>query len=391
MSTREPFDVAVVGAGPVGAALALALARDGWRIALVEQRAPEPVLAETPLDIRVSALAPRSRRLLEELGVWSACATRAQAYTAMEVCDAHSPGRLRFDAAEYGWAELGHIVENRLLSDRLWQALAQESRVRVHCPAQIESLQHEAGITQLGTSTGVLRARLVVGADGAASRVRELLGLGFAGRDYAERGLVAHVLSEQPHGAVARQRFLASGPIALLPLVDGRCSIVWTLPEAEAQRQLAFEPAQFEAALTRASDGQLGRLRLDSARAAFALQRRSAPRFIDAGVALVGDAAHQVHPLAGQGMNLGFDDVLLLRQLLAAARAAGRAAGSASDLRRYERERRSEAAIAAQVFEALHDIYRPHQGPLAVLRGIGMRAIDTQGWLKKLLAQQAAG
>jgi 2-octaprenyl-3-methyl-6-methoxy-1,4-benzoquinol hydroxylase len=281
MTTRgdggRRIDVAIVGAGVVGASAALALARAGLRVAIVEAHAPAPWRADAP-DLRVYALAPDAQALFVRLGAWDAIAgARVSPYRRMQVWDAIGGGELVFDADQLGRPELGHIVEHGLLVDRLWNALASQPNVRRHCPAKAAAIaQDDDGVVlQLDDDTRI-EARLLLGADGAGSRVAALAGIEASERDYGQRGLVCYVRTALPHAATCWQRCLPDGPLALLPCADGRSSTVWSLQDAEAQRLLDADADAFGAELTRALDRRLGECSLDSARGAG--RRRGARR-----------------------------------------------------------------------------------------------------------------
>lgn len=380
MSRREIVDIAVVGGGVVGAAAAVALARDGWNVVLLEAREPPHWHADRP-DLRVYAFASDNAALLDSIGVWPAVRdARAQPYRRMRVWDAAGGDEIRFDADAFGRRELGWIVENNLLVDRLWAALP-EAGVRVLCPEQVVGLEQDADTATLQLASGArLRARLVLAADGGDSTVRAFAGIETFTRDYRQNGLVAFVDHAHPHEATCWQRFLPTGPIAFLPFAgaDGhRSSIVWTLPEAEALRLVRCDEAAFLRELTAAFAGTLGELTSVSQRAAFPLRRQLAQAYVAGRVAVIGDAAHVVHPLAGQGVNLGLRDVTALRSMLGPQRDRGdRDAGSAAVLRRWARERRSENAVAAFSFDALNRLFSNDallptlaRGPLLGLAG----------------------
>ncbi|PKM16512.1 MAG: 2-octaprenyl-3-methyl-6-methoxy-1,4-benzoquinol hydroxylase [Gammaproteobacteria bacterium HGW-Gammaproteobacteria-1] len=393
MSRAESFDVIVIGAGVVGASAALALARDGRRVALVEAHEPAPWQPGSA-DLRVFAFAPDNAALLQSLAVWpKVLSARAQVYRRMRVWDAAAGGELAFDADELGRDCLGWIVENALLVDRLWQALGHEANVRRHCPDRLAALQNDADRVSVSLSSGVqLSAPLAVAADGAASRVREQLGIACAVHDYQQRALVAYVRTALPHQDTAWQRFLPSGPLAFLPCrhdalpesAPGHVSsIVWTLPEHAAQRLAALDPADFCRELTRSFDARLGEVQAVSTRASFPLRRQLAREYVVGRVLLAGDAAHAVHPLAGQGVNLGLRDVAALRGLL--AKAGNRDIGAAHRLAQYQRQRRSENTLAAYSFEAINrafsnDALLPTllRGPLL---GLGGRIAPLRQWL----------
>lgn len=390
---RPPaLDVAVVGGGMVGAAAALALARAGFSTALVEAREPAAWNADDEVDLRVVGLAPSSIRLLDELDVWTSIRReRCAPYAHMHVWDAETGAAISFDAADEGQDLLGCIVENGLVQWELWQAL-ESAGVRRLCPAQVKGFAAGDNRIELEMADGsTLTAAVLVAADGASSPLRELAGIGTRGRDYAQRALVAHVHTERPHQDTAWQRFLPGGPLALLPLADGRSSLVWSLPEAEAQRMLMMDDASFLAELGLASDFRLGRMLATTPRASFALKLQLAESYQADRFVVLGDAAHAVHPLAGQGVNIGLRDVAELRATLVAARAAGRDIGAPHVLRRYARRRRSADTLDAWSFDALARIYAWRSPALVAARGVGVRLLDRLGPLKRRLAEHASG
>ena len=386
------LDVAVVGGGMVGAAAALALARAGFAVALVDAREPEAWAATGDVDLRVVGLAPSSVAMLDGLGVWSRIRdARASAYEHMHVWDAENGAAIHFDAADEGRDVLGYIVENNLVQATLWQAL-DEAGVRRIVPAEVIGYTMREDRAQLDLADGqVVTARLVVAADGAESPLRAMVGIGTHGRDYAQRAIVAHVETAEPHQRTAWQRFLPSGPLAFLPLADGRSSVVWSLPDAEAKRVLALDDDAFRQALGVASDFRLGPILAVGKRAAFPLRLKLAERYEVGRVVLLGDAAHAVHPLAGQGVNLGLRDVAELRDTLVEAREAGRDFAATHVLRRYARRRRSADGLDAWSFDALARVYAWQASPLVAVRGLGVRLLDRIGPLKSRLARHAAG
>ncbi len=391
MSRRLDADIVVIGAGMVGGAAALALARQGYAVQLLDA-APPPVSPGPELDLRVVALAPSSARLLATLGVWPlAERERVAAYRAMHVWDAASGAAFDFDAGLLDAQCLGWIVENRLLQWVLWQALLQAGVVLRSATQAVGHAIDADGVRVDLADGDSLRARLLLAADGRDSPLRQAAGIGVRGRDYGQRAVVAHLRSARPHAHTAWQRFLPGGPLALLPLADGRVSLVWSLPEAEAARMLALDEEDFAQAVGVASDFRLGPLQLCSTRAAFALRLALAERFDAPRLALLGDAAHAVHPLAGQGVNLGLRDVQELCDLLGAARRAGRDPGAATLLARYARRRRSSDARDAYSFDALARLFALQAAPVVAARGLGMRALQVMPALKRKLAQHAMG
>ena len=391
MKSRARLDVAVAGGGVVGAACALALARAGLDVALVEARPVPRWLAEQP-DLRVYALAPDNAALLDALGVWpQVVRARAQPYRKMRVWDAGGGDELAFDAATLARDELGWIVENGLLVDRLWAALV-AAGVQVHCPARVQGMEQDAAGVRLQLDDGTrLEARVAVAADGGASELRRLAGLDVDAHDYGQRGVVAFIETADPHQETAWQRFLPTGPLALLPFTQGRSSIVWTLPEAEAARVLALDDAAFAVALTDASAARLGRAQPVSERAAFPLRRQLVRQQVAGRVLVLGDAAHVVHPLAGQGVNLGLRDVAALRTEVESAQARRVDWASAHRLQRWARRRRSDNTVSAYAFEGINRLYS-NADPLAVLaRGPLLGLAGKLPPLTRALWRHAAG
>lgn len=390
-------DVAIVGGGIVGSTLALLLIRrarlDAGRIVVID---PAPAAAPqpgSPFELRVSAISPANRALLDELGVWQQLdPRRITRYERMRVwhesVPPDSPDVLRFDAAEAGEPDLGSIVENNALQAALLQACASNGIRLIVQSLQALAVDAEAATLQLGDLR--ISAELVVGADGAASAVRTLLGLQAETRDYGQRAIVATVRGERSHGHVAWQRFLSSGPLALLPLPGDECSIVWSALNERADELLAFAPEAFEAELTAASAGVLGTLRLTSKRAAFPLRRLAAQQYVEQRVALVGDAAHVIHPLAGQGVNQGIEDAVALAAALA-QRPARESAGALAALQRYQRERRAGNALVAATVDSLDRLFTGSGSLRSWAAREGMALVGRIASARRFLVRQAAG
>lgn len=391
MSRRGQRDAVIVGGGVVGAACALALAKQGLDVALVEGREAPRWSAETP-DLRVYAFAPDNAALLDTLGVWSSVVgARAQAYRRMRVWDAGGGGELAFDADALGRAQLGWIIENALLADRLWAALP-AAGVRLHCPATVEHVEQDEDGVRLRLADGTrLDARIAIAADGASSQLRRSADIAVDEQDYDQRGVVAYVQTEHSHQDTAWQRFLATGPLAILPFTEGRSSIVWTLPAAEAERIVALNDDDFARELTAASAAHLGQVRPLSARVAFPLRRQLARRFVAGRILLVGDAAHVVHPLAGQGVNIGLRDVSALRERVRDAQQRRVDWTAAHRLARWARERHSESLAAAYTFEGINRLFSTDEMHLTLLRGPLLGLAGKLPPLANLLWRRASG
>ena len=392
------FDALVVGAGVGGAVLAALLVRSRLcqpeRVALLADRLPAPPAAQADWDLRVFALSRASERVLQLAGVWPLLPTaRRTSYEAMCVWDAGGTPRdahsLRFDAAGLGEPNLGHIVDGAQLH---WHACeAARAAGVIFLQASLETLRaHDDAVTLQLDDGRTLRTGLLVGADGAHSRVRQLAGIETAGHAYDQEALVAHIATGQPHERTAWQRFLPGGPLALLPLGDGRSSMVWSVPRTQVPALRALSPDAFGEALTRASDAVLGPCRLTSPLTAFALNLQYALRYIATRTVLIGDAAHVVHPLAGQGLNLGLLDCATLVEILREADGMG-ACGDLRALRRYERWRRSENLLAVAGLDALQSLFSGDQPLLGSLRRAGLRVVAALPPLKDRLARQALG
>lgn len=369
MSRRGQWDAVVVGGGVVGATCALALAAEGLQVALVEGREPSPWSPQRP-DLRVFAFAADNAALLQSLGVWAQIERgHVCPYRRMTVWDAGGGGDLGFDADMLGRRELGWIVENGLLVDRLWAALP-AAGVQVYCPARVEAMEQDAHSVRLRLDDGRrVEAGVAIAADGGESTLRRLAGLEVSRQDYGQRGVVGYVDSELPNQATAWQRFLDTGPLAVLPYEKHRSSIVWTLPDAEAERVLALDDASFARELTNAFAGRLGAMTMASPRAAFPLRLQLAKRYVAGRVLTLGDAAHVVHPLAGQGVNLGVRDVAGLRDLVREAAQRRQDWSSPHRLQRWARTRRSENTVAAYGFDAINSVFSNDELHLTLARG----------------------
>lgn len=387
------FDILVVGGGMVGAALACACVGKGWRIALVEARAPQPSWPPGEVDLRVSALNRASQRTLERLGVWDRITwLGASPYREMHVWDAVGGGSIHFDGAELGEPDLGHIVKNRVIQLALWERLERSEEVTLLCPATVGELKLTADSVLLDLKDGRrVGARLLVGADGSNSQVRGRVGIASRGWLYDQRAIVANVQVGEWHRETAWQRFLPTGPLAFLPLRDGRCSIVWSTTEFKAQGLLGLNEAGLRSELEAAIEGRLGPIGDIGPRASFGLQLQHAEHYVKPRLALIGDAAHAIHPLAGQGVNLGFLDAAALAAALDEARHRRRDIGGLWTLRRYERARRGDNLLMLAAMDGFKRMFGNAVPPLAVLRSTGLSLVDRFGPIKHLFMRHALG
>ncbi|MGI9245732.1 MAG: UbiH/UbiF/VisC/COQ6 family ubiquinone biosynthesis hydroxylase, partial [Steroidobacteraceae bacterium] len=363
------------------------------RIALVDP-APPRRPDDGQLDLRVSALSRASERILAAAGAWEAIEPHASPYQNMVVWDAASTPQqadaLRFTAAESAEPNLGHIVENLRTQWALHQSPFMRGVTAVHSGLVALELDDDAARLTLDDGRR-LACRLVVAADGSQSVARELAGIGRSGWSYDQSAVVAHLRPAQSHRDTAWQRFLPSGPLALLPLRDGRVSLVWSTSPAEAESLLQADEAEFNERVTAASDRVLGEVAVTSERAAFPLALWHARAYVRPRLALVGDAAHTIHPLAGQGVNLGLLDCASLVQVLAQAAERGEELHESRVLRRYERWRRSENAIVLAICDTLNRVFGDRSVAVAAVRRIGMATVTRQPFVRRQLIERALG
>ncbi len=383
--------VIVVGGGMVGATLACLLDRGGVAVTLVDARPPPAWDPGEPVGLRVSALSPGSEAILEQAGAWATVrGERHCPYRRMHVEDGQGAGTVDFEAAVFGLDHLGTLVENDLVIHALWRELRASPRVRLLAPARLAEVERRAQGARCVLEDGtVLEGALLVGCDGPGSAVRRAVGLGGEAWEYNQQAVVGVVHAARPNPGVAWQRFLPGGPLALLPLADGDSSIVWSLPAREAETVLAEDEESFLARLDEATGGWPGAAESVGPRAAFPLAMSLGDHYVAGRVVLLGDAAHVVHPLAGQGVNLGLADAAALVETLFRQRANGQALGAAAGLASFERWRRSETVIMARGVHGLGALFRP--GTLAPLRGLGMRWVGRSWLAREAFLRRAAG
>ena len=379
----ERYQAVVVGAGLVGAATALALGREGLTVALVE-RLPPPVPSEV-WDTRIYAISPASQRFLDRIGAWQRMdAGRIQPVFRMDIAG-DAGGSVRLDAYQAGVSHLAAILESGRLQYALWQALEADGNVARYCPAAIEAIARDGALTRLTLADGsVFETELVIGADGAASRVREWAGLGSTLIPYGQSGTVANFECGRPHRGTAFQWFFDSDILAWLPLPGNRMSMVWSTRTAHANELVGLDAATLVEKVRAAGHDRLGELRLLTPAAAFPLRLIRVEAAVASGVALVGDAAHGVHPLAGQGVNLGFGDAEALVGVLAQHR---RTPGDPRVLAAYARQRAEPVQRMQGLTHGLHHLFADDRA--AWLRNAGMTLVDQLPPLKAALVREA--
>lgn len=388
------YDLLIAGGGMVGAALACALGDADLKIIVLEGAPLERIRPDATLDSRVSAISHASQRIFAAVGAWGGMtAWRVSPFRDMRVWDATGFGSIHFDSAAIGEALLGWILENRVIQFALLERARQLPTVELLCAAMLETAQRlDEGRWRVRLNDGrELTTRLLVGADGAESKVRQLAGIKTGGWGYGQKAIVANVRTAEPHQETAWQRFLPTGPLAFLPLADGRCSIVWATAPEPADALLALNESEFARVLAEAFDRRLGAIVDVGPRAAFPLRLQHTHAYVQPGLALIGDAAHVIHPLAGQGVNLGLLDAATLAEVILDAVAAGHDFGSLKTLRRYERWRKGDNLLMMGVMDGFKRLFGNSLPPVRLLRNIGLNLTDAAGPLKHLIARRAMG
>lgn len=384
-------DVVIVGAGLVGATLACALAQGGIEVALVDREDPARGL-EAGFDGRASALALTSQRLLGALGLWARLADNAAPILDIRVSEARSPLFLHYDSRAGGEEPFGYMVENRHLRRALAEHLPAHSRIRLLAPVRVGRLERTgAGVVARLADGRAIAAPLAVGADGRTSEIRTGAGIRVTAWDYGQVGIVCTVAHERSHDFVAHEHFLPAGPFAILPLLENRSSIVWTERADLAPAIMALDDAEFLFELERRFGDFLGRLRVVGPRWAYPLSLQFAETAIAERLALVGDAAHAMHPIAGQGLNMGLRDVAALAEVLVDARRLGLDIGAAAVLARYQRWRRFDNTLMLAMTDGLNRLFSNDVGPLRLARNLGLGLVNLLPPLKTFFTRHAMG
>ena len=391
----ESTDIAIIGGGLNGAALALALAQTGFEVTIFDA-APPATQTDDAFDGRATAIAAGSRNMLRALGVWQRVSDDAQPIDDILVSDGRvSQGAgaafLHFDHADLGSEPFGHMVENRHLRRALLSALGEEERIDHRAPARVASLDRGPARATLETDRGEWSAALAIACDGRRSATARAAGIGYTGWDYAQRGIVCTVEHDAPHEGVAHEYFLPSGPFAILPLTGNRSSLVWTERAEAARAAMALDDGAFEAEIRRRFGDFLGTARVTGPRWDYPLALALANEYAAPRLALVGDAAHSVHPIAGQGLNLGFKDAAALAEVLTEAARRGEDIGDLAVLRRYERWRRFDNTAMGLGMDAINRLFSTDFGPVRALRGFGLSLVNRAGPARRFFMRQAAG
>ena len=389
------YDIIIIGAGMVGATLACGLAEEAenFSIAVIDANAPDLDWDSDGYDMRVSAITRASQTLFKNIGVWDSITNqRANPYRDMFVWDAGGKGEIHFDCADMGEADLGHIIENRVIVKALRQRIAELPQIELFCPVQLESIEFDKDKTHLILKVKTqLSGSLVVGADGTRSWLRQQADIAIKGWDFDQAALVTTVKTEKYHQDTAWQRFLSTGPLAFLPLSDGYSSIVWSTSPDEAKRLSGISESEFALELEQAFASKLGKIKSVAGRAVFPLRLFETLHYVKPRLALVGDAAHTIHPLAGQGVNLGLADVASLISVITDALNDKKDIGDLKVLRRYERWRRADNRSMLVAMDGLKRLFGSELSAVKGLRSLGLNITDRITPLKNLIMQHAMG
>jgi 2-octaprenyl-6-methoxyphenol hydroxylase len=389
-------DVIIGGGGMVGLSLAIALAEGGLDV-IVADPVPQSAVLDAKFDGRVCALAYASVRMFEALEIWAELKAEAQPISDILVTDSRLDGRpspfsLHFDAAEAGTTALGHIAENRHIRRALFAVAARHANLQLIAPAALTDLKPNGAAIMATLANGeTVTAKLAIAADGRDSPMRELMGLPVIAWSYAQWGIVATVEHEKPHNGVAYEHFLPAGPFAILPMTGNRSSLVWTEKETLAPAMMQLDAAGFDDEIARRFGTHLGRATVTGPRWSYPLKFHLARGFVKPRFALAGDAAHGIHPLAGQGFNLGLKDAAALSEIILDAARLGLDIGSLATLQRYERWRRFDSLVMSLAMDGLNRLFSNDIAPLRLLRDVGIGMIDAIGPARRFFMRHAGG
>ncbi|MUH96954.1 FAD-dependent 2-octaprenylphenol hydroxylase [Aliivibrio fischeri] len=389
----QSVDIAIIGGGMVGLTVAAALENSGLRIAVIESQLPEEELASLP-DIRVSAISRASENILNNVGAWQGILSRRAApYTSMRVWEQDSFAKIEFEAEDIAQHNLGHIVENRIIQLSLLDKISKQENVTLLAPERCTNIMFGESEAWINLESGkAITAKLVVGADGANSWLRNQLDIPLTHWDYGHSALVANIRTVDAHNATARQIFRPEGPLAFLPLGEPNLSsIVWSLDPLQAEDLVSMPEDDFNKRLTTAFDNQLGLCSVEGARQAFPLKMRYAKDFVRDRAVLVGDAAHTIHPLAGQGVNLGLADAAALAETILALQNESKDIGLKVNLRSFERWRKAEAAQMIVSMQGFKELFSGSNPVKKFIRGVGMSLTNELSPVKDECLKRALG
>lgn len=387
------FDIIIIGGGMVGATLGCALGNTPFKVAVVEPVVAPMSWPEDEYDIRVSAITRSTENVFRHIGAWQGMAARrVTPYQGMEVWDATGRGEIEFNAAELGEPNLGYIIENRVILAALLERMAQFPNVQLLCPADATRLERRSDKATLTLANGrTLGARLLVGTDGARSWLRDQAGITTTGWSYEQTAVVATLKTALHHHGIAYQRFMPEGPLAFLPMPNGLSSIVWSTTPERARELVAMEENQFLEELQQAFGEKLGRMEWVGPRGGFPLILKHANRYSSDRIVLAGNAAHAIHPLAGQGLNLGVSDVAALTEVLLDAKREHRDIGDLAVLRKYERWRKADNLSVMAAMDGFKRLFSNDSKPLSLARNLGLTLANNSGPLKTMMVRRAMG
>lgn len=392
--TINQYDVAIVGAGMVGLSLACALSREKLNIAIIDRNMPAPKESWKGFDARVSAIVKSSEYFMKNIGAWKYIEKERHCpYQGMEVWEQDGTASIEFDPAELAYPELGFIVENRIMQWAMMEALKQCDTVHWFCPENISEIQKQDLWEILFESENSLKAELLVGADGALSYVRNYLGIKIKETNLEHKALVCNVVCEKEHHNIARQIFLKNGPLAFLPLAENpfACSIVWSSDYHSSEALMAMGENAFNDMLAKKFEFTLGKIKSSDKRFSFPLFQRHANSYIAEQAALIGDAAHTIHPLAGQGVNLGYMDAAVLSEEVLRAKERGISISSREVLRRYERRRRGQVSLMMATMRGFQQTFSINNADFIGLRNLGVRLTNNVAPIKHHILARAMG
>lgn len=399
VSDVDEFDIVIVGGGIVGLSLASELANSDFTVAIVERNKLDDLSGK--VDCRVSAINRLALKRFQQTGVWqSSLVERACAFEKMFVWDKTGAGQIQFDSAEIGVSELGVIIENKVLQTMLLDVVRAAENITYLCPEEIVKINYQGSSAQNNddneshvflSSGKQLNAKLLVGADGVNSKVRTVADIQQAKKSYQQQGLVCNVRTSENHQNTAWQCFMSSGPLAFLPLFNGECSIVWSLDESDAEKMMAIDDDDFKNELAAAAEFKLGEIIEVGQRFLFPLSHSHVSEYVRPGLVLIGDAAHSIHPLAGQGANLGIADAIALAEIISNAKKANRQWAALHTLKKYQRQRKGANQLMETSMTGFKELFGNKNSVLAEVRNTGLSLVDHLPALKYKIIQQAIG